>query len=235
MLSRPMASKRAILPASPRTDFGSRTTRRLRRDGKIPGVVYSGGQDATSFQVESREARVILSEGHALFDLQIEGSDAVPVVIKEQQHHPVRGDLQHLDLQKVRLDEAIQAEVVIELEGGEDAPGFKQGGVLEHVTREITVEALPTEIPDGISLDVSAMEINDVLSLTDLIVPEGVELVADDPSEVTLVTLSPPRIEEEPEPEVETDPELVGEVGEEAEEGEEGEAPEEGGDSSEEE
>ncbi|MFA9399524.1 MAG: 50S ribosomal protein L25 [Acidobacteriota bacterium] len=230
-----MASKRATLPASPRTEFGSRTTRRLRRDGKIPGVVYSGGQDATSFQVESREARVILGEGHALFDLQIEGSDAVPVVIKEQQHHPVRGDLQHLDLQKVRLDEAIQAEVVIELEGGEDAPGFKQGGVLEHVTREITVEALPTEIPDGISLDVSAMEINDVLSLTDLIVPEGVELVADEPSEVTLVTLSPPRIEEEPEPEVETDPELVGEVGEEGEEGEEGEAPEEGGDSSEEE
>jgi large subunit ribosomal protein L25 len=235
MLSRPMASKRATLPASPRTEFGSRTTRRLRRDGKIPGVVYSGGQDATSFQVESREARVILGEGHALFDLQIEGSDAVPVVIKEQQHHPVRGDLQHLDLQKVRLDEAIQAEVVIELEGGEDAPGFKQGGVLEHVTREITVEALPTEIPDGISLDVSGMEINDVLSLTDLIVPEGVELVVDDPSEVTLVTLSPPRIEEEPEPEVETDPELVGEVGEEGEEGEEGEAPEEGGDSSEEE
>ena len=235
MLSRPMASKRATLPASPRTEFGSRTTRRLRRDGKIPGVVYSGGQDATSFQVESREARVILGEGHALFDLQIEGSDAVPVVIKEQQHHPVRGDLQHLDLQKVRLDEAIQAEVVIELEGGEDAPGFKQGGVLEHVTREITVEALPTEIPDGISLDVSEMEINDVLSLTDLIVPEGVELVADDPSEVTLVTLSPPRIEEEPEPEVETDPELVGEVGDEGEEGEEGEAPEEGGDSSEEE
>ena len=124
---------------------------------------------------------------------------------------------------------------MIELEGGEDAPGFKQGGVLEHVTREITVEALPTEIPDGISLDVSEMEINDVLSLTDLIVPEGVELVADDPSEVTLVTLSPPRIEEEPEPEVETDPELVGEVGDEGEEGEEGEAPEEGGDSSEEE
>lgn len=230
MLSRPMASKRATLPASPRTEFGSRTTRRLRRDGKIPGVVYSGGQDATSFQVESREARVILGEGHALFDLQIEGSDAVPVVIKEQQHHPVRGDLQHLDLQKVRLDEAIQAEVVIELEGGEDAPGFKQGGVLEHVTREITVEALPTEIPDGISLDVSEMEINDVLSLTDLIVPEGVELVADEPSEVTLVTLSPPRIEEEPEPEVETDPELVGEVGEEGEEGEEGEAGDEAGD-----
>lgn len=232
MLSRPMSSKRAILTASPRTEFGTRTTRRLRRDGKIPGVVYSGGEDATSFQVESREARVILGEGHALFDLQIEGSDAVPVVIKEQQQHPVRGDLQHLDLQKVRLDEKIQAEVVIELEGGDDAPGVKQGGVLEHVTREITVEALPTEIPDSITLGVSEMEINDVLSLADLVIPEGVTLVADDPSEITLVTLSPPRIEEEPEPEVETDPELIGEEGE---EGEAAEAPEAGDDSSEEE
>ncbi|MBK5110587.1 MAG: 50S ribosomal protein L25 [Thermoleophilia bacterium] len=227
-----MSSKRAILTASPRTEFGTRTTRRLRRDGKIPGVVYSGGEDATSFQVESREARVILGEGHALFDLQIEGSDAVPVVIKEQQQHPVRGDLQHLDLQKVRLDEKIQAEVVIELEGGDDAPGVKQGGVLEHVTREITVEALPTEIPDSITLGVSEMEINDVLSLADLVIPEGVTLVADDPSEITLVTLSPPRIEEEPEPEVETDPELIGEEGE---EGEAAEAPEAGDDSSEEE
>lgn len=238
MLPRPMSSKRAVLTAAPRTEFGTRTTRRLRRDGKIPGVVYSGGEDATSFQVESREARVILGEGHALFDLQIEGSKAVPVVIKEQQHHPVRGDLQHIDLQEVKLDEAIQADVVIELEGGDDAPGVKQGGVLEHVTREITVEALPTEIPDNITLDVSEMEINDVLSLADLVVPDGVTLVADDPSEVTLVTLSPPRVEEEPEPEVETDPELVGEEGEGAEEGAEGaegEAPEEGGESSEEE
>ena len=110
--------------------------------------------------------------------------------------------------------------------------------MLEHVTREITVEALPTEIPDSITLAVSEMEINDVLSLADLVVPDGVTLVADDPSEVTLVTLSPPRVEEEPEPEVETDPELVGEEGEEAEEGAEGaegEAPEEGGESSEEE
>ncbi len=238
MLSRPMSSKRATLTAAPRTEFGTRTTRRLRRDGKIPGVVYSGGEDAISFQVESREARVILGEGHALFDLQIEGSKAVPVVIKEQQHHPVRGDLQHIDLQEVKLDEAIQADVVIELEGGDDAPGVKQGGVLEHVTREITVEALPTEIPDSISLAVSEMEINDVLSLADLVIPEGVALVADEPTEVTLVTLSPPRVEEEPEPEVETDPELVGEEGEEVAEGEEGaegEAPEEGGDSSEEE
>jgi large subunit ribosomal protein L25 len=206
-----MSSKRATLTATTRTEFGTRTSKRLRRDGKVPGVVYSDGKEATTFQVESRDARVILGEGHALFDLQIEGSDAVPVVVKEQQHHPVRGDLQHLDLQQVDLNQAIQAEVVVELTGDDVSPGVKQGGVLEHVTREVTVEALPTEIPDSITLDVSEMEINDTLTLEDLTAPEGVSLVADDPAEVTIVTLSPPRVEEEPTDDLEAEPEVVGE------------------------
>lgn len=223
-----MSSERATLTATTRNEFGSRTTRRLRRDGKVPGVVYSDGKEATTFQVESRDARVILSEGHALFDLQIEGSDAVPVVVKEQQHHPVRGDLTHIDLQQVDLNQAIQAEVVVELTGDDVSPGVKQGGVLEHVTREVTVEALPTDIPDSITLDVSEMEINDTLTLEDLTAPEGVELIADDPAEVTIVTLSPPRVEEEPETDPEAEPEMVGEGeegGEEAaDEGDSGEA-----------
>ncbi len=226
MLPRPMSSDRATLNASPRTEFGTRTTRRLRREGKLPGVVYSEGSEAISFQVESRDARVVFASGQALFDLKIEGSDPVPVVVKEQQHHPVRGDVQHIDLQKVRLDVAIQAEVAVELEGVDDAPGSKQGGVLEHVTREVTVEALPTDIPDFITLDVSAMEINDNLTLEDLTAPDGVELISDDPAEVTIVTLSPPRIEEEPETDVEEEP---GVVGEEAEGEAEGDAPAEDG------
>ncbi|MBN8866731.1 MAG: 50S ribosomal protein L25 [Solirubrobacterales bacterium] len=225
-----MSSERATLTATPRTDFGSRTSKRLRRDGKVPGVVYSDGKEATSFQVESRDARIILGEGHALFDLHIEGSDTVPVVVKEQQHHPVRGDLQHLDLQQVDLNQAIQAEVAVELTGDDVSPGVKQGGVLEHVTREVTVEALPTEIPDSLTLDVSEMEINDTLTLEDLTAPEGVTLVSDDPAEVTLVTLSPPRVEAEPETEEpESEPEVVGEDagGEDAAEGDEGDSSDE--------
>lgn len=207
-----MSSKRPTLPASPRTDFGSRTSRRLRRDGKIPGVVYSREKDTVAFQVESRDARTILLGGHALFDLEIEGSSPVPVVIKEQQHHPVRGELSHLDLQQVDLKQAIQAEVAVELTGEDTSPGVKQGGVLEHVTREVTVEALPTDIPDALTLDVSAMEILDVLTLEDLAAPEGVTLIADEPAEITLVTLTPPRVEETPEEEaLEEEPEVVGE------------------------
>jgi large subunit ribosomal protein L25 len=226
-----MAKGRETLKAAPRNDFGSRTSRRLRREGLVPGVVYSGGSDARPFQVAERDVRNVLGEGAALFDLEIEGGKAVPVVVKEQQLHPVRGSLQHIDLQEVRLDEAIQAEVAIELEGADTAPGVKGGGVLEHVTREVTVEALPTEIPDQIVADVSAMEINDTLQLSALAVPEGVTLVADDPDEVTIATLSPPRVEEEPEPAVEEETELIGEDGEAAAADEGGESEGDSGDS----
>ena len=100
-----------------------------------------------------------------------------------------------------RLDEAIQADVVIELEGGDSAPGVKGGGVLEHVTREVTVEALPTEIPDRIVANVSAMEINDTLQLSALVVPEGVTLVAlDHEQDHPVVAVNPPRREEEEAP-----------------------------------
>jgi large subunit ribosomal protein L25 len=213
-----MAGKRETLKAAPRADFGSRTSRRLRRGGLVPGVVYSGGAEARAFQVAEREVDTVLAGGHALFDLEIEGAKSVPVVVKEQQLHPVRGNLEHIDLQEVRLDEAIQAEVTIELEGVEVSPGVKGGGVLEHVTREATVEALPTEIPDRLVLDVSAMEINDTLQLSAITAPDGVTFVADDLEEITIVTLSPPRVEEAA-PEVEEETEVVGEG-----EGEGGEA-----------
>lgn len=209
-----MARGRDTLKAAPRVEFGSRTSRRLRRSGRVPGVVYSGGSEARPFQVAEREVRAVLAGGQALFDLELEGAKRVPVVVKEQQLHPVRDSLQHIDLQEVKLDEAIQAEVAVELEGAEVSPGVKEGGVLEHVTREITVEALPTEIPERLVADVSAMEINDTLQLSTVAVPEGVTLIAEDPEEVTIATLSPPRVEEEPEPAVEEEAELVGEEGE---------------------
>jgi large subunit ribosomal protein L25 len=223
-----VARTREKLKAAPRTDFGSRSARRLRAEKLVPGVVYAGGDEARPFQAVERDVRTVLSGGQALFDLEVEGAKAVPVVLKEQQLHPVKGVLQHIDLQEVKLDEAIQAEVAIELEGVEVAPGVKEGGVLEHVTREITVEALPTEIPERLVADVSEMQINDTVQLSTLTPPEGVVFVADDLDEITIATLSPPRVEEEPEPEVEEEAELVGEEGEApAEEG--GEA--EGGDS----
>jgi large subunit ribosomal protein L25 len=220
-----MADARTTLNVAPRADFGSRNARRMRREGLVPGVVYSGGTEATAFQVAEREVRNVIAEGAALFDLSIDGAKARPVVIKEQQLHPVRGTLRHIDLQEVKLDEAIQAEVMIELDGADDAPGVKGGGVLDHVTREITVEALPTAIPDKIVVDVSTMEINDTLQLSAIEAPSGVTFVVEEGEEITIVTLAPPRVEEAA-PEVEEETELVGEA-----EGEAGDSADGDGDS----
>jgi large subunit ribosomal protein L25 len=225
------ASSRPVFKVAERSEFGSRTTRRLRRTGQVPGVVYTGGEDARPFQADAREISRFLSEGHTLFDLQIEGADAVPVVVKEQQRHPVRGELIHIDLHQVDLTVAIQADVTIELEGTEDAPGVKDGGVLEHVAREITVEGLPADIPENITVDVSEMVIGDTLQLSSITAPEGVEFVADSPEEFTIATLNPPPVIEEPETEVEEETEVIGE-GEEAQaEGEDAGESAEGADS----
>ena len=226
-----MASDRATLKVAERTEFGSRSTRRLRRSGLVPGIVYGGGSDTRHFQVPERDLRNVLVHGGALIDVELDGK-STPVVIKEEQRHPVRGQVLHLDLLEVKLDEAIEADVAIELLGADDAPGVKEGGVLEHVTHEVTISALPTEIPESIPADVSGMEIGDTLQLAMVPAPEGVEFAlgeGEDPEEITIATLSPPRVEEEPE-ELEEEAELVGEDGEpiEPEEGaeEEGEGEE---------
>ena len=186
-----MASDRATLKVEERSEFGSRPSRRLRRSGLVPGVVYGDGKEARPFQVPERLASTVLTRGGALIDLEFDGSGTTPVVVKEQQRDPVRGSLIHLDLLEVKLDEEIEAEVPIELLGAEDAPGVKEGGVLEHVTHQITIEALPTAIPESIPADVSGMSIGDTLQLSALIAPEGVEFAVDDPGEVTIATLSP--------------------------------------------
>lgn len=216
-----MADARTTLNVAPRENFGSRNARRMRREGLVPGVVYAGGSEATAFQVSEREVRNVIAEGAALFDVSVDGGKARPVVIKEQQLHPVRGTLRHIDLQEVKLDEAIQADVAIELEGADEAPGIKAGGVLDHVTREITVEALPTAIPDKISVDISTMEINDTLQLSAIEAPSGVTFVVEEDEEVTIAVLAPPRVEEAA-PEVEEETELIGES--------EGDGGDEGGD-----
>ena len=208
-----MATKRPTLKVTERTAFGSRTSRRLRRDGLVPGVVYQAGEPARAFQADAHDLGLFIGEGHALFDLEIEGEGSVPVVVKEEQRHPVRGDLVHLDCQQVNLNVEIQADVAIELEGVDDAPGVKEGGILEHVVREVTIEALPEAIPDFITVDVSEMVIGDTVQLDTITPPEGVKFMADVPEEVTIATLNPPKIVEE-ETEIEEETELVGEEGE---------------------
>jgi large subunit ribosomal protein L25 len=219
------ASDTTSLLVERREPEGSRATRRLRRTGRVPGVVYGGGNEPITFQVDARILRQALAHGGAVIDLTVDGGTAQPVVVKEEQHDPVTGRLLHVDLLRVRLDRAIQATTILELIGSDESPGVKEGGILEQVTRELNIEALPTNIPDTIEHDVSAMEMNDTLTLSAITAPEGVTLL-DDLEETVVATLSPPRVEEEPEEEIEEETELVGEEGE-VPEGE-GEAPAEG-------
>lgn len=203
------------LSVTKREPAGSRAVRRLRREGNVPGVVYGGGEDPVAFQIDARELRLALQHAGAVLDLSIDGSSATPVVVKELARHAVTGETLHIDLLRVRLDQAIQATVVLELTGADDAPGVKEGGVLEHVTRELTIEALPTDIPDSLQHDVSEMQIGDTVTLAAVSAPSGVTLL-DDP-ETVVATLTPPRLQTEAEVEIEEETELVAE-GETAEE-----------------
>jgi large subunit ribosomal protein L25 len=214
-----MAERRSTLSVEPRSERGSRASRRLRRDGYVPGVVYGRGDEPTAFKVDARRVRAILGEGLALFDVEVNG-DRLPVIIKEQQRDPIQGRLVHLDLLKVRLDEKIQSTVPLEIEGVEEAPGVKEGGVLEHVTRELNIEALPTDIPDRIVADVSGLGIAETLTLESVTAPAGVTLLDNLEETVVATVTAPSEVIEEPE--VEEEAELVGE------ELPEGEAPPEG-------
>ena len=196
----------------PRESSHSRATRRLRREGRIPGVLYGRGEDPVAFSVDARELRHALHGAGAVLELDGDGTGKTAAVLKDSQRHPVRGDVMHIDLLRVDLNQAIHASVPLHLVGGDDAPGVKEGGVLEHVMRELNIEALPNEIPDAIDFDVSAMEINDTATLAQVTAPAGVTLL-DDP-ETTIASLTPPRLEVEPEDEIETETGVVGEDGE---------------------
>jgi large subunit ribosomal protein L25 len=218
-----MAGERIKLEVKEREGRGSADSRRLRRQGLIPGVLYGRGKPPHAFCVPERDLRRVLSGDsglHAILDVVLDGQETThPSVLKDYQQHVPSGKLSHIDLHEVRLDQPIQAQVSVTLVG--EAAGVKEGGVLSQVTREINVEALPMEIPDHLELDVSGMEIGDSLRLVDLAAQEGVTYL-DDPEETVLASVQVPAAIVEPEPEEE---EL--EEGEEAEL-EEGEEPPEG-------
>ncbi|MGC2374243.1 MAG: 50S ribosomal protein L25 [Solirubrobacteraceae bacterium] len=221
-----MATATTKLDVASRDPDGSRSARRLRRTGRIPGVLYGGDSDPVSFSVDARELRVALAGSGAVVDLSIDGSKPTPVVLKEAQRNPVRGDTTHVDLLRVRLDKPIHAVVALELTGVDDTTGVKEGGVLEQLTRELNIEALPTAIPESIVHELGEMEIGDTLTLDAIAAPDGVTLL-DDP-ETTVASLTAPRLQTEEEAEIESETELVGEAAA-------GEAPaEDGGASSEE-
>jgi large subunit ribosomal protein L25 len=195
-----VAGERIKLHVKDRESRGSRDSRRLRRDGLIPGVLYGAKTTAHPFCVEERELRRVLSGGgglHVILDVELEGKKSThPSVLKAYQQDPIKGRLLHIDLQEVRLDQPIQAVVSVTLVG--EAAGAKEGGVLSQVSRELNVEALPLEVPEHVDADVSALHIGDAFRLADLPAIEGVTFL-DDPEETVLATVTMPTRVEEPE------------------------------------
>ena len=218
-----MAGERTKLTVSERTKLGSPETRRLRKQGLVPGVLY-GREAPISICVEERELRRALTGAgglHSILDVQIDGTGKSHAsILKDYQVDKVRGFVTHVDLQEVRLDQPIHATVTVQLIGGEDAPGVREGGVLSQPLREIQVEALPLEVPEHIDLDVSHMETGDTLRIADVNVGENVTLL-DDPETVVATVTAPTR-------EVAPEEELEGAEGEALEGESEGETPEGG-------
>jgi large subunit ribosomal protein L25 len=204
-----VAGERVKLTVSERTKLGSAESRRLRGKGLIPGVLY-GRSTPVAIAVGERELRSALTGAagsHVVLDVAIDGGSEHSAILKDYQRDKVRGSITHIDLQEVRLDQPIQTAVVVTLIG--EAKGTREGGILQQVTNEVNVEALPLEIPQHIDADVSDLGIGDILRLADITVPDGVTLL-DDPDEIVIASVQLAR-EEEPE--------------EGAEEGEEGAVP----------
>ena len=210
-----MAGERTKLVVAQREHLGSRETRRLRKQGLIPGVLYGGGQPV-AISVAERELRRALTGKaglHSILDVEIDGhGNTHASILKEYQVDKIRGHITHIDLQEVPLDKPIHASVSVHLDGGDDAPGVREGGVLSQPLRELSVEALPLEVPEHLNLDVSHMGVGDTLRIADVHPPEGVTLL-DDP-ETVVATITAPTREVEPEP-------VEGEEGEAVAEGEE--------------
>lgn len=192
-----MAGSRVKLTVAERTVLGSSESRRLRKQGLIPGVLY-GRERPVPISVGERDLRAALTTSagtHAVMDVEIDGGKQHSAILKEFQRDNVRGHITHVDLQEVRLDQPIHSAVVVTLTG--DPIGVREGGVLSQVTNEVNVEGLPLEIPQHLDLDVSGLHIGDSLRLSDLPFPDGITLL-DDPEEV-LATVTQPSREDVPE------------------------------------
>jgi large subunit ribosomal protein L25 len=203
------------LNAQERSEFGDGPSRRLRRQGFVPGVVYQPGRPSLALSLPDRDLRRALAEGRtAVIDLTIDGSGARPVLLKDWDLHPVRGNVLHVDFQEVDLTVEVEAPVAVVLVGV--PAGVKEGGVLDQTLREIVVRALPDTLPDHLEIDVSELDIGSSTSVADITAPPGVTIVTE--PEIVVASVVAPSVEEVVEEPEEGDEELL--EGEEPVEGE---------------
>jgi large subunit ribosomal protein L25 len=225
---------RVKLQVRPRDGRGSKDAKALRAAGDIPGVIYSATTDTQAIVVNARALRQAVSGGlHTILDVTFDGDGQTrPVLIKDLQLDPVRGRVVHIDLHEIRLDQVIQTVIPVQLEG--HAEGVNMGGALNQPVHELHVDALPADLVDFISVDVSALEIGQSIRLSDIEAPPGVTFT-DDLESTVIATIAAPvsedelKTEAELEAEAEAEAEAAAAAEAAAEAGEEGAAPGEGG------
>jgi large subunit ribosomal protein L25 len=204
------------LSVSERQETGDGPARRLRAQGRIPGVAYGKGKAATAISVDLEEFKAALARGHHVvleldFGKGAKGAKAKSAsryaVVQQLQIHPTKRQLLHVDLHEIDLGNEIEAQVGVDLVGV--APGLEDGGVLDWERREVTVRALPGAMPESLTLDVSELLVGHHLAVGALVAPPGVTIV-DDP-EAILLAMVPPRVEQAAVIAVEVaEPEVVG-------------------------
>lgn len=206
------------LTAEPREEKGTSAARRLRRAGKIPAVLYGGG-DAEPIVLDDKDFRRVDHGGTSLLTLELPGRAPTTAVVREIQRDPIRDVVVHVDFLKVAMTDTIHVTIPVNLVG--EAPGVKMGGVLQHALWELELQALASSIPASIEVDISELDMGGAIHVSDIEMPEGVEVLTS--GEASIVTILAPTIhvEEEVVPEEEA---LEAEAAEAAEEG----APSEG-------
>ena len=190
-------AKQVKLSARPRADVGRNSVKHLRSRGVIPAVIYGHKDQPANLEINNREIVAILKHAigeNILVELDIAGTSKLSL-IQEVQHHPVRGDILHVDFLEVAMDELLHTEVPVEPFG--EADGVKNyGGLLEHSLRSLAIECLPKDLPEIIRVDVSALGLNQSLHVRDLVLPAGVKATTD--ADLTVFIVAEPKVEVEP-------------------------------------
>ncbi len=169
------------LNAELREDMGKGASRRLRRVNKIPAIVYGAGKDPQNLTLEQKDVQYQM-HNEAFYTqvlaLNVAGKK-VDVLLRDLQHHPYKIDIMHMDFLRVDAKKVVHVHVPLHFIGDEEAPGVKtEGGAISHVVSEVEVECLPKDIPEFIEVDLSGMHMGDIIHLSDLNIPAGVELLA---------------------------------------------------------
>lgn len=184
------------LEAQVREEKGKGHAAKLRREGLLPCVLYGSEIDSIPITVKTSDLDRILKEGghNALIKVKLDNQEYISLV-REIQNHPVTKEFLHADFHRISMKEKLQTLVPLEIIG--EAPGITEGGVLQHLLREVEVECLPTDIPEVVEVDISSLGFGESLTVADLDAGKGVEIITD--PDTVVVSIVAPEKEEEPE------------------------------------